>query len=78
MDDQWSRLDRELSVALQTVSSICANINHEQVLMDYVLIIPQRPFFEGARIVFDTTLEVCRLHNDLVSLRLCSGQVRMR
>jgi hypothetical protein len=46
-------------VCLQTVYSMCACINYEQVQMDYVLFIPPPPFFEGTLTEFDTTLEEC-------------------
>ena len=46
-------------LCLQTVCSMCACINHEQVRMDNVLFIPPPPFFEGTRAEFDTTLEDC-------------------
>ena len=44
---------------MQTVCSMCACTNHEQVRMDNVLFIPPHPFFEGTRAEFDTTLEDC-------------------
>ena len=38
---------------------MCACINHEQVLMNYVLFIPPPPYFKGTSAEFDTTLEDC-------------------
>jgi hypothetical protein len=38
---------------------MCAYTNHEQLQMDYVLFTPPRPFFQGTRVEFDTTLEDC-------------------
>ncbi len=49
-----------LSECLQTVCSMCACINHEQVRMDYIFFVPPFPFFEGTRAEFaDATLDDC-------------------
>ncbi len=48
-----------VSVCLQTVGSICAYINHEQVRMDYCLFTPPGQFFGGTCVKFDTTLKDC-------------------
>jgi hypothetical protein len=43
--------------------------------MDSVLFIPQRPFFEGTRIEFDTTLEDCWYRRVVLLLVQCPGEV---
>ncbi len=50
---------------------MCACINHEQVLMDYILFVPPFPFFEGIRADFaDPTLEDCWYGRALLLCRI--------